>query len=85
MASYRVLIKRSAGKEIRNLPTRDRRRVVSAIQGLAADPRPPGSQRLSGREAYRVRLGRYRVVYTIEDAHLVVEVIRVAHRREAYR
>lgn len=83
--AYELVIKRSAEKEIRKLTAPDFARVVGAIQGLASDPRPPQSRKLSGREAYRIRVGSYRVVYTVEDARLVVEVVRVAHRREAYR
>jgi mRNA interferase RelE/StbE len=51
---------------------------------LAEDPRPPGCTKLSGREAYRVRQGDYRIVYTVEDDALVVEVVKVGHRRDLY-
>lgn len=86
MASYRVFIKPSAAKELEAVGTKkDRRRLVARIRSLAADPRPPGCQKLSGSEKYRVRQGAYRVVYWIEDDKLVVTVVRVAHRREVYR
>jgi len=83
--SYEIRIKRSAEKEIRALEKKPRRRVVRAIRALADDPRPPGCEKLTAEQAYRIRVGRYRVVYTIEDQVLVVVVVRVAHRREVYR
>jgi len=84
-ASYRVLIKASAEKEIRLLPKGVRRRVVQKIAALSLLPRPPGCEKLSGRSAYRVRVGSYRIVYSVVDSQLIVEVVRVAHRREVYR
>lgn len=86
VANYNVLIKRSAAKELEAVGSKkDRRRLVAKIRSLAVDPRPPGCQKLSGSEKYRVRQGVYRIVYSIEDDRLVVTVVRVAHRREAYR
>ena len=83
---YRIEIKRSAAKEIEAIGRlRDRQRVIARIMRLAEDPRPPGSTKLTGEEAYRIRQGDYRMVYTIADDVLVVEVIRVGHRREIYR
>ncbi len=86
MASYELLIKRSAAREIEAIPRKkDRRRVVERIARLADDPRPPGCQKLSGRDRYRLRQGPYRILYAIEDARLVVFVVKVGHRREVYR
>ena len=83
---YRIEIKRSAAKEIESIGRlKDRRRVVARIMSLAEDPRPVGCTKLSGQEAYRVRQGSYRIIYTISDEVLVVEVIRVGHRRDVYR
>ncbi|MCK6530394.1 type II toxin-antitoxin system RelE/ParE family toxin [Myxococcota bacterium] len=84
-ASYSVHIKRSAEKEIRDLPDSVRLRVVTAIRQLADNPRPHGCEKLTARDAWRIRLGTHRIVYTVEDSHLVIEVVRVAHRREVYR
>lgn len=84
-ASYSIRIKRSAQKEIRALEQQPRKRVVRAIRALAEDPRPPGCEKLTVEQAYRIRVGWYRVVYAIEDDALVVMVVRVAHRREVYR
>ncbi len=85
MGSYKVLIKPSAVAELERLPKRDRRRVAKRIQALAVDPRPHGAEKLSGLELHRVRQGDYRVVYTIHDADSCVVVVRIAHRRQAYR
>lgn len=84
-ASYSVRIRRSAEKEIRRLPQPARRRIIAAIGGLAADPRPAGCVKLTGRSAWRVRIGPYRIVYTVDDAVLVIEVVKVGHRQDVYR
>ena len=86
MARYRILIKPSAAKEIENIPLkRDRQRIVERISKLADNPRPPGCEKLSGQDKYRIRQGRYRIVYSMEDQDLVVYVIKVGHRKEVYR
>ncbi len=86
MESYKVRIKRSAVREIEAIPTKkDRQRVVARIRSLADDPRPPGCQKLTGAEKYRVRQGRYRIVYSVDGVELVVEVVRVGHRKTVYR
>ena len=85
MARYRLLIKPSAAKELEAIPAADRRRIVYRIQGLAENPRPPGCEKLSGRDRYRVRQGRYRILYQVRDDEVVVVVVRIAHRRDAYR
>ena len=85
MASYKVLIKPSAVKEIEFLPRKDRSRIVYRIQGLAENPRPHGCEKLSGQEKYRVRQGKYRILYQVFDDEVVVVVVKVAHRKEAYR
>ena len=86
MARYKIYIKPSAVKELETLPRRkDRRQVVGRIRQLANDPRPPGCQKLSGRNRYRIRQGCYRIVYSIEDDRLVAYLVKVGHRREVYR
>ena len=85
MASYRILIKKSAAKELEAVPKKDREKLVIKIQKLADDPRPPGSEKLAGDDKYRIRHGVYRVLYEVDDPTIVVTIVRVAHRREAYR
>ena len=85
MASYSVSIKPSAAKELERLPRKDRRRIAQRISALADDPRPPGCEKLTGDEAYRIRQGNYRILYTIADDRLVVLVITVGDRKDVYR
>ena len=86
MARFEILIKRSAAKEIEAISRKkDRQRIVQKIRQLAEDPRPPGCQKLSGRDRYRIRQGPYRIVYSVEDDRLIVYVVKVGHRSDVYR
>jgi mRNA interferase RelE/StbE len=85
VASYRLELKKPAAKELEHLPLDDCRRVVAKIRSLARQPRPVGCEKLSGEEKYRIRQGDWRVLYEIDDAKLRVTVVKIAHRREAYR
>jgi mRNA interferase RelE/StbE len=86
VASYSLFIKSAAAKELERLPPDARRRaVVSRIRRLAVEPRPVGTEKLSGQEKYRIRQGDYRILYLIDDAEASVTAIGIAHRREAYR
>ena len=87
MAAYELRITAAAAKELDALPRKkDRQAVVDRILALADEPRPAGCVKLSGlHELYRVRQGPYRIVYVIEDERLVVIVIRIVDRKEAYR
>ena len=82
---YSIEIKQSAAREIEVVPLRERRQIVARIGRLADEPRPRGCEKLAGGERYRVRQGDYRIVYSIEDALLVVWVVKVGHRRDVYR
>jgi mRNA interferase RelE/StbE len=84
VASYKVLIKPSAVKELEAVPTKHRRKLAAKIQALAAAARPHGSEKLSGQERYRLRQGDYRVVYAI-DAEQAVLVVKIGNRRDIYR
>jgi mRNA interferase RelE/StbE len=87
VASYKLLIKPSAAKEIEAVdPKKDRQRIVASILALAEDPRPVGCEKLAGQsDRYRIRVGRYRIVYSIIDDELLVHVVRVGHRKDVYR
>jgi mRNA interferase RelE/StbE len=85
MASYRLLFKRSVAKELRAIPSANVKRLLARIEELALNPRPAGSEKLSAQERYRIRQGRYRIVYEIRDAELVVLVVKLAHRKDIYR
>ena len=85
MASYQIEWKESARKELRKLQRQVIRRLIAAVEGLGREPRPMGCRKLVGTEhTYRLRVGEYRVIYSIEDGRLVVEVIRVGHRSSVY-
>lgn len=72
-------------KDLRRIPNKDLKRILKRIESLSADPRPPGCEKLSAQERYRVRQGVYRILYEIHDRHLVVVVVKIGHRREVYR
>jgi len=81
---YRVDITPDAARQLRKLDPPTARRVQGAIELLGLDPRPPASRQLRGRPGYRVRIGDWRVTYTVEDGILLVLVLRLAHRRDVY-
>lgn len=85
MARYELRFKQSVAKDLRGIPPADVRRILDRIEALRDDPRAPGCEKLSTQEQYRVRQGSYRVLYRVLDAEVVVEVVKVAHRREVYR
>lgn len=85
MASYNIRVKRSAAKEIEALPLKDRRRAVAKIQTLASNPRPVGSEKLSGEDKYRLRQGDYRILSAIVDDELIVTVVKVGNRCDVDR
>jgi mRNA interferase RelE/StbE len=82
---YRISLLRAAQKDLDKLPVRERERTTAAIRALADDPRPPGCAKLRGRADWRIRSGDYRVIYSVDDPGKSVQVLAVAHRREAYR
>jgi mRNA interferase RelE/StbE len=85
MESYSILLRKSAAGELDRLADKDLERVVKRIQGLAADPRPRGCEKLSAQDRYRVRQGDYRIVYSIDDKAREVVVVKIGHRGEVYR
>jgi mRNA interferase RelE/StbE len=85
VASYSLLIKPSALKELEVISPKDRRRIITRIEGLSADPRPHGCEKLSGLEQYRVRQGDYRLIYSVDDEARTVVIVRIGHRRDVYR
>lgn len=85
MANYKVLIKPSAIKELNKIPKKDISKITDRIQALSIDPRPPGCEKLFSQNAYRIRQGVYRIVYSIEDDNLIIVVIKIGHRRDVYK
>ena len=84
MAKYSVLYADGFYRSLKFLPKKDVTRILRKTQALADDPRPRGSQKLSGEERYRLRQGDYRILYSIEDDRLIVTVVKVGHRRQVY-
>ena len=85
MASFKVTFKQSVAKDLRRIPKKEVARILKRIEALADDPRPPGSEKLSGQEKYRIRQGVYRIIYAIADKELIIVIVKVGHRREVYR
>ena len=82
---YELLIKRKAQKQLASIPQPNRDHIIKAVRSLADDPRPAGVRKLTGREAWRIHIGDYRIIYEIHDDVLVVLVVAVGHRRDVYR
>lgn len=86
MASYQIKWKSSANKELQRLPKQIIGRVFRSVEQLADEPFPVGVTQLTGTDqSYRIRIGDYRVIYTVENEILRIEVIRVGHRKDVYR
>lgn len=85
MANYSLAFKKSVAKDLRNIPNKDVKRILKCIESLRENPRADGCIKLSGQERYRVRQSVYRIIYEIKDSELIVLVIKVAHRSNAYK
>lgn len=80
MARFELRFRTSVAKDLRGIPKPILARILGRIEALRDDPRPPGCEKLTGRELYRVRQGDWRIGYSVDDDRIVVEVIRVGHR-----
>ncbi len=86
MASYEIEITRTAEKQLKKLPRQDQERVVASVLGLADEPRPRGSRKLVGYDdVFRIRVGTYRVLYSVSGRRLVIIILKVGHRQDVYR
>jgi len=85
MAAYKIFFKKSVQKDFDTIPKKDLRRILNRIESLTENPRPLGCEKLTGQERYRLRQGRYRIVYSIQDDELTVWVVKVGHRKHIYR
>lgn len=83
--AYEIEVRPAALRALKRIARQDQARIRGAIALLAADPRPPGAAYLKGRPGLRVRVGNYRIIYTIEDDTLLIVVVALGHRREIYR
>jgi mRNA interferase RelE/StbE len=85
MAAYRVLFRESVRKDLRSVPKKELQRILDRISTLGDNPRPPGAEKLTGKNRYRVRQCRYRIIYSVQDQELTIWVVKVGHRKDVYR
>ena len=85
MEQFKVYFKKSVEKDFKGIPRSDLKKILKKIEQLQSNPRPNGSEKLTGQERYRIRQGRYRIVYSIQVNELTVWVVKVGHRKEIYR
>lgn len=83
--SYAIRIERPAQRALARISQPHQDRIINAIRDLASEPRPHGTRKLSGREAWRIRIGDYRVIYEMNDSQDDVLIVELGHRREVYR
>jgi mRNA interferase RelE/StbE len=85
MADYKILFRKSVQKDLASIPKNDIRKILTRIEDLVEEPRPPGCEKLSGQERYRIRQGRYRILYSVQDKDQTVWIVKVGHRKDIYR
>ena len=85
MAEYKIFFKKSVEKDFKVISKKDLKKILDRIETLAENPRPPGCEKLTGQQRYRLRQGRYRILYSVQDDELTVWVVKVGHRKYIYR
>jgi mRNA interferase RelE/StbE len=85
MAGYKLYFRESVEKDFRVIPKKEINRILRRIDSLTLEPRPTGCEKLTGQERYRVRQGHYRIVYSIQDNERTVWIVKISHRKDAYR
>jgi len=85
MAQYKVFFKKSVEKDFKGIPKKILLKILEKIEKLQHDPRPIGSEKLTGQERYRLRQGIYCIVYSVQNNELTIWVVKVGHRKEVYR
>ena len=85
MAEYEIFFRESVYQDFRKIPKKDLKKILSKIHNLSSNPRPPGSEKLTGQETFRIRQGNYRILYSIQDNQLTIWVVKVGHRKDIYR
>ena len=85
MAAYKIYFKKSVEKDLKVIPKKDLVKILERIEALAEEPRPQGCEKLSGQLKYRLRQGRYRILYSVQDDELTIWVVKVGHRKDIYR
>ena len=85
MAEYSIFFRKSVEKDLSNIPKKDVERILKRIKSLVNNPRPPGCEKLTGQERYRLRQGRYRIIYSIQENELTIWIVTIGHRKDIYR
>ncbi len=86
MGKYSIRISASAEKQLKKLPRDDQKRVAAAIMALGENPHPPGVRKLSGYDdVFRIRVGNYRILFSVSEAEVIIIVLKIGHRRDVYR
>jgi len=85
MVAYKIFFNKSVWKDFEAIPNKDLKRILERIESLGENPRLPGCKKLDGQERYRLRQGRYRILYSIQDEELSVWIVKVGHRKNVYR
>ena len=85
MAEFKILFKKSVQKDFNAIPKKDLKKILDRIELLAEDPHPSGCEKLTGQQKFRLRQGRYRILYSIQDDELTIWVVKVGHRKDIYR
>ncbi len=85
MEKYKIEFKKTAVKELKSIPDKDIKKIITKIKLLEENPRPNGCIKLTGKEQYRIRQGNYRILYSIEDDRLIIFVVKIAHRKNVYK
>jgi len=81
MAAYKIFFKSSVWKDLKSIPDKDLTKILACIESLSGNPRQPGCKKLSGQDKYRLRYGRYRILYSIQDDELTIWIVKVGHRK----
>ena len=82
---YKLFIEKVAQKELSKVPHKEQLRIIAAVKNLTENPRPPGVKKLTGRDAWRIRIGNYRIIYEIQEDKLIVLIVHIGHRKDIYR
>ena len=86
MECYNIEWRPSTKKDLKRISKAEVHRIIQSVESLSDQPRPPGSRKLSGSDStYRIRIGNYRVIYEIHDEVILIEVVKVGHRKDVYR
>jgi mRNA interferase RelE/StbE len=85
MDGYKIYFKESVEKDLKPIPQKDFKKILRRIDSLAENPRPQGCEKLTGQERYRIRQGKYRILYSIQDNEFTVWVVKISHRKDVYR